>query len=414
MKIVKDNIFFFYLISYSTLIIGLLLNEDFALGYIRDYELHKISTDIFDYGLLNGLINYEEKKIPHSPIYLYYFSLTQKLFNNELIAKLINIHICLLIPFFTYKSLLIKTGKNFNLYISLLPAVFFVSPYFRSGSIWIDDNLLALVFFSISIYYFVLFKYTKDSLVNLFLNVLFFSFAAYVRPIFCLFAIYFFFQYFFILKVKNKIYYYCLFNIVLSFPAIYYVIILGINDWFQDYLFRVNLITVFSLSISVITFYLLPYIFYFGGKKSIFLLTLKEFAFLIIFFISLFFYFDYDLNYSGGIFYKLSNLIFNNNLLYFFITSIVILYLFKLLLKNRRFIYKLSDFIVIFILILFELDGVIYHETYDPLIYILIFFIFDNNFVKKFIKNLNLSKFLIIYMFSIMFYFLSVIKTFIY
>ena len=119
MKIVKDNIFFFYLISYSTLIIGLLLNEDFALGYIRDYELHKISTDIFDYGLLNGLINYEEKKIPHSPIYLYYFSLTQKLFNNELIAKLVNIHICLLIPFFTYKSLLIKTGKNFNLYISL-------------------------------------------------------------------------------------------------------------------------------------------------------------------------------------------------------------------------------------------------------------------------------------------------------
>ena len=34
---------------------------------------------------------------------------------------------------------------------------------------------------------------------------------------------------------------------------------------------------------------------------------------------------------------------------------------------------KISDLLLIVILIIFEFDGVIYHETYDPLIYILVF-----------------------------------------
>ena len=148
MKNSYKNIFFCYSFSYFTLLVGLFLNEDFAFGYIRDYELHKKAIDIFDNGFINGLLNYEEKKIPHSPIYLYYFSLLQNLFNNEVIAKLINIHISLLIPLFAYKGLSIRIIDINKSYISLLPVIFFISPYFRSGAIWIDDNLLALVFLS--------------------------------------------------------------------------------------------------------------------------------------------------------------------------------------------------------------------------------------------------------------------------
>ena len=131
MKNFNLKITILYFLSYITLIIGLILNEDFAFGYIRDYELHIKVTDIFDNGFINGLLNYEEKKVPHSPIYLYYFTLLQNLFGDALIAKIINIHICLLIPIYIFKSLKIKYEKNLNIYIYFLPLIFFVSLYFR-------------------------------------------------------------------------------------------------------------------------------------------------------------------------------------------------------------------------------------------------------------------------------------------
>ena len=410
MKNSYKNIFFCYSFSYFTLLVGLFLNEDFAFGYIRDYELHKKAIDIFDNGFINGLLNYEEKKIPHSPIYLYYFSLLQNLFNNEVIAKLINIHISLLIPLFAYKGLSIRIIDINKSYISLLPVIFFISPYFRSGAIWIDDNLLALVFLSISIYFFILYK-KNDKLIYIFYNTLFLALAAYVRPIYCLLSFYFFFQYFLVLNSKNKIFYYIIFNIILSFPAIYYVFILEINDWFENYLFRGNIITVLALTISIIIFYLLPYLFFYLKNNKTYSLNIIESIFLIIFTISLFLFFKYELNYSGGIFYKLSRLIFDNNLLFFLISILCFLYLFKLLTITNELKKKVGDIIIVLILILLEFDGIIYHETYDPLIYLLIFLIFENYYIKDFIFNLSKLRLISLLSFSSLFYITSIIKT---
>lgn len=409
MKISNFKISFLYFFSYLTLLLGLWLNEDFALGYIKDYELHLKTSQIFNNGIIYGLLNYEEMRMPHSPIYLYYFTFLQSLFNNELIAKIINIHVSLLLPFFVYKSLSIKKEFSNNEYIFLLPLIFFISPYFRSGAIWIDDSLIGLIFFSISVYYFI--RYTNNEKLNyLFLNTLFLSFAAYIRPIYCLFSLYFFFQYFFILNSKNKFFYYIAFNLLLSFPAIYYVFILEINDWFENYLFRGNFITVISLATSVIAFYLIPYILFYIKNNKFFQFKLYEIVFLIIFILGLYFFFDYDLSYSGGIYYKLSKIIFSNNYLFFFAASVSFLYLIKIFLVNDKKKQNLSDFIILLILIFFELDGIIYHETYDPLIYILIFLIFNNKYIKNFIQSLNQKRFLFIFSFSVSFYLMSVIK----
>ncbi len=413
MKNFNLKIIIVYFLSYITLIIGLIFNEDFAFGYIRDYELHIKVTDIFDNGFINGLLNYEEKKVPHSPIYLYYFTLLQNLFENELVAKIINIHICLLIPIYIFNSLKIKYEKNLNIYIYFLPLIFFLSPYFRSGSIWIDDNLLAIVFLSISIYYFILYKKKDQKLIYLFLNTFFLAIAAYIRPIYCFFSIYFFFQYFFILNSKRNFIYYIVFNVLLSFPAVYYIFILDINDWFENYLFRGNLITVLSLTTSIISFYLLPYLYFYIKDKIKFSINLNEIIFLSIFIFCLFLFFNYNLDYSGGIYYKLSHLLFNNNILFFLLSSVSILILTKFFLINENTYNKISDLIVIFILIIFEFDGVIYHETYDPLIYILIFLIFDNKYIENFILSLSKSKYSILIFFSTLFYFMSVFKTFI-
>ena len=411
MKISNFKIAILYFFSYLTLLLGLWLNEDFTLGYIKDYELHLKTSQIFNNGIIYGLLNYEEMQMPHSPIYLYYFTFLQNLFNNEFVAKIINLHISLLLPFFVYKSLSIKKEFSNNNYIFLLPLIFFISPYFRSGTIWIDDSLIGLIFFSISVYYFI--RYTNNKKLSyLFLNTLFLSFAAYIRPIFCLFSLYFFFQYFFILNSKNKFFYYIAFNLLLSFPAIYYIFILGINDWFENYLFRRNIITVLSLTISLIAFYLLPYIIFYIKNNKVFSLKPIEFISLIIFAISLFFFFNYDLNYSGGIFFKISRFVFGNNFLFYFISSLSFLLIIKMFILSTKQDKKIPDLIVIFILIIFELvDGVVYHESYDPLFYILIFLMFDNIYIKSFISSLNKSKFILIIFFSTSFYFMSIIKT---
>ena len=58
-----------------------------------------------------------------------------------------------------------------------------------------------------------------------------------------------------------------------------------------------------------------------------------------------------------------------------------------------------------------EIDGVIYHETYDPLIYILILLLFKNEFFIKYINRFNIGSFSILITFLSIFYLAAVIKT---
>ena len=66
---------------------------------------------------------------------------------------------------------------------------------------------------------------------------------------------------------------------------------------------------------------------------------------------------------------------------------------------------------ILFLLFSLEIDGVIYHETYDPLIYILIFLIFKNNYINSFVKKLNLKKYILLVFFALSFYTTAVLKT---
>ena len=72
---------------------------------------------------------------------------------------------------------------------------------------------------------------------------------------------------------------------------------------------------------------------------------------------------------------------------------------------------NIFDLILILILFMLEMDGVVYHETYDPLIYILIILLFKNKIFEKFINKFNLNSFLIIFFFLIIFYLSAVFKT---
>ena len=407
----KDNFLtIYYLLLYLTLLIGFFLGEDFARGFKYDYQIHQnLIKDLFNESIIYGLLNYDENYVPHSPIFIIYIVIFQKMFVFEEIFRFINLHICLLIPAFSGLCLKYKFNLKKNDPIYLLPSIFFFSPYFRAGAIWTDDNIIALIFFSISLFYFIKYEKDKSKTRYIIFNTFFFAISCYLRPIYCIFSIYFLVVYFIDFKLKKKFIFFILTNLFLAFPAFYYIFILGVDKWIFTYLFRENIITPISLGSTLIFFYLFPFFIKDILKKKNEFFNFKNLLIFGTVFILLFFFFSYEREYSGGIFYRLSNVVFNNNITFFIISSLSLLILFLIFGKKTSF--KNIDILIIIILFSLEIDGVVYHETYDPLIYILILSLFKSEIIRKFISELNLNKLILLFSYLILFYISSVLRT---
>ena len=411
MKITKKKITFFYFFLYLSLILGFYLKEDFAGGFETDYNLHHtLIQNLFNNSIIYGLLNYDIYYVPHSPLFIIYIIGLEKFFLNEGLYKLFNLHLSLLLPIVIGLSLKYKYNlKNIDPKF-LIPSLLFISPYFRAGSIWIDDNIFALIFLSFSFLFFIKFEQTRDKLSNILICISFLALASYFRPIYSIFSIYYFLNFINNLKSIKNISAYIFLNILLAYPAFHYVFVLDINKWAQSYLFRENIITVSSLVISVMMFYLLPFIAYDYKNLKEKVFSLKSFYFIIVIIALLFLFFEYDRSYSGGIILKFSTLLFNNYYFYYFVCSILILVFYFLFLEEKSN-FKNLDIILIITLFALELDGVIYHETFDPLLIILISLLFKNKTINKFILKLNYKNFIFIFLYFFMFYLMSVVKT---
>ena len=187
---------------------------------------------------------------------------------------------------------------------------------------------------------------------------------------------------------------------------------MGIDEWFNAYLFRKNFITVIALSTSIIFFYFIPFSKIFVKYFSEYKFKKINILYLLVIFLIIYYNFEYGILYSGGIVYRVSNLIFNNNFLIFSFSSISIFVLFKFFFLKIDDRISLSDILLILLLIVIEMDGVIYHETYDPFIYLLFFSIFKNKYICNYIKKIDKFDFIVLSSFVSIFYLLSIFKTF--
>lgn len=416
MIINNNKIFYIYFILYVSMCLGFFYNEDFVLGTIIDYNVHLKAANIISKDIIGSVLNYdnlEGGKIPHSPTYLLYFMFIQNFF-GEVMSRFINMHLILLLPYFVYLSLKLKFTFKKNDLKKLLPIIFFISPYFRAGAFWIDDNILGLTFLTMSFYFYLKFEKKGNKSLNLiFLHVLFIAIAAYFRPIYCIFGFYFFLNFYSKLHLTKNFFYYLIFNVILSAPAFYFIVILDQNEWFRTWFFRTNNITTFSLALSVLFFYSLPFIFYNFNKLKLININKKIIFFSIIYLITLSINFSYIAPYSGGIFYKSSRLLFSNNYLFYFI-AFLSFYFFLLISKNLTNKRKNFFDLILFILLIFiEVDGRIYHEAYDPLFYILSFLFIKNTLYSETIKNLSFKSINILFIFTFSFLIMSAIKIYI-
>ena len=382
----------FFLLLYLSLIAGFYLGEDSNGGAYLDYYGQKNVSESFAVNFKQTLLDYDNFATRHSPILIIFLSFFEKLnFNDELI-RIIHLHICMLLPFSFYLVLREKFKDIEKIYLTLIVGLIFLSPTFRSLSIWPDSRLLGLSIFTFSILFFLYFLRTKSYKYTL-LNVIFCSLASYISPNFSVFAIYFF--YFFVKEyglLNKKIIYIITLNIALSIPAIYYLFFLEINFLTKtavikenkNFAFYDNLANQILIISSIILFYLIPFIItkYINLKFDKILIKLIICLFVVLICIN---YFDYKFEYTGGgIFFKISFFLFKNNYLFYFI-SFVSLFFLSIIFSN-----KFENYFIFLLLILSNPQISIYHKYYDPFLIILLFSLLEielKRFQFKKIKN---------------------------
>ena len=410
-KILTLNNVSFFLFLYLTLIIGFFYGENLNYGSYGDWvgsnrEPIKDFANDFTYTLLN----FDSYGHRHSPVYLIFLSLFLDLGLDLNQIRILHLHLCISLIVIFYQCLrLIFTNINNN-YLFLLSMIIFLSPTFRSLAIWPDSRMPGLIFFVLTIYFFLKFrktnklKYSWYTCISLVVS-------SYISPNFSIFFPYFFF--FFLKKIKFKeLSFLIIFNFLASLPILYYIFILDVNFLAAGktpYLNNENINFSFNLSnklmiiSSIIFFHLSPILIMNNFFKQFKNFLLKKMIILIPLVLCLIYFFNYQLSFTGGgIFFILSNLLFNNNYLFyigsFFFIGFVV-YIASL---------NINNFFLLTLLIVSNIQNTIYHKYYEPLILIMFFTLIQYPKVENLLKKRN--NILYLYLLSFIYILMRVFK----
>lgn len=365
-----------YLILYTSLIIAFFLNLDVTSGPKKDLSYTLLQVQIFQDNYLSALLNYDNIEYPNrlSPIYISILALAKKVLISTELVRFFLLHILIISQFFLYKCLKIFFYKNNydKKIIFFLSCIIFLSPNFRANILWIESSMFGFLFFVISLYYFLKNeKRFKNK--NVYLNILFLAIASYLRPSYCLFSIFFFFEYITRYRQYLSLIKVIFLNLILAFPAFYYVFILEIffiefGGLSTNYFNKVTIIS------SIIFFHAIPFMIFHKIEKK----DYKLFFISIIATLICIYFFNYDLSQAGGgIFLHLSNYLFNNNYLFYLMLPIFICYLMSVIIHDPK-----KNILIIVILFLLTPQYHIFHKYYDPIVFI-IFLTLVNLKIKK-------------------------------
>ena len=394
MNISKDNknilLIVVILLGFLSLFFGAYFGEDALGGAKYDYLFHEkyiISfSENFDKAINEYGKNYE---VRNSPIFFIYSSFYIKFGIDILYLKYFNLIIILPLVIFFIKSLDIKF-ENISIQSKIfLTAIIFISPTIRSLSAWPYPLTWAICFFLISIFYFLKFQKTKSEQKKIkysLLNVFFLAISAYFTPNFSIFSVFFLFYFLRYFKFSKKSFIIILFNIVLSFPALYFLIIKDfylfkteMDHVIDDYTIydTINISNKIIVISSIIFFFFIPFI---EIKKIKVEKISRNIWYIIIFILFNIYFFNFREGLGGGLFYHLSNVLFNGPILLFVIFSISLLIFMKSELLNYDNLFLFA------ILILYNIQSTIYYKYYDPIVYFILLFLIKTKL------NFNLEK----------------------
>ena len=407
----KLLIFFF---GYLFFMLGFFLNENSSGGALSDYNHHFKVILSFKENLKDSLINYHIFKTDHSPLFIYSLLIIYNFLESEFFLRFLYSHLGLLIPFLLYKCLKLELQNISSDKLFLFSFILLLSPFVRSLSYWPGSEIISLIFFLISIYFYLKFKKNNKIFNNVLLNIFFLALSAYYKPVYSIFSLFFFYEFFKILGISKKLFFIFVLNIFLSLPAFYFLFF--VNDYLFEFMssdssaYYFNIANIILIVTSIIFFHLLFLSSHIYFEKNLFFLKFNKFEVILIFLIvslaSIYFNFDVtQIGYGGGFFLKISNIFFKNNYFFYFICFFGIILIFNLIKINF-----FKHLILIICLFLQNPHNYFYHEYYEPLFLIVFFTLFDRKMFQNFFnKNLNLIS---LYLFYTLFFLMNLIKNF--
>jgi len=390
-----------FLILYVSLLLGFLLDENLNFGSYYDWiNVYVPPIQDFANNFYETLIGFEKYGQRHSPFYIIFLSLLLRLGLDLDTVRFLHMNGCIVFIFLFYHCLKLRFKDIDKFTLQLLSMFIFLSPTFRSLSIWPDSRLPGLIIFVLSIYFFL--KFMKNNghkkVFFAFYSALSLILSSYISPNFSLFAIFFYLFFFKYLSYRSFILLFLL-SAILSIPMLYYIFILDVNFMTAgrtpgieqtSIAFSFNISNKILIISSILFFHLIPTIYFLTDSKQFLQFSKKKMISFIIFFAVVIYFFNYQISFTGGgFFYQLSIYMFNNNIFFYCITFYTLFYIYYISSLSK------TNLILLGILIISNIQNTIYHKYYEPLILIIVLLLFKNLNFKKFLS----SKINIIYLY---------------
>ncbi len=367
-------IIFLYILSLS---IGLLIDEDLSTGgSSRDFFGTWPAIVDFSNNKFNTITEYTR----HVPLHYFLMSIIYKFIDNQYSVRIIYVSFSLLLPFFLYLNL--KKIYNYpNINLLLISFSLILLPYFRSSAIWPNAHLTALIFLSISNFFYLKSVIDKKK-IYCFLNLLFLAFATYSLQTYVIF--YLFYLYFYLINLKKKDFFILfIFCIILSLPGIF---LLLVNERVSNITVSKDFFYTIATNFSLIGFFFLILLF---NKENFFVIKEKFFEFnkfeiiiILIFFFFVILNFTYDgVHGGGGFYFKISKFLFDNNIIFFvsFLIGLILSIIFVKIDKNFLFL--------LFLINALNLNYAIYQKYFEPVFLVMILIFYKNLLIDNILKD---------------------------
>ena len=328
----------------------------------------------------------------HFPLHYFILSKIYLISDSKEITRLVFLLISFTTPYLLYLNLKEKYNYNNNL-LFILSSIIFFTPSYIYSAIWANDNNLSYIFMLIGSYFYL--KQIKEinnsrKLLNIYLSLFFFALVCYSRQYYS--VLYGYFILFFYLKLSlKKSFYISVYSLLLSLPGIIFLYSFPMmyeKLTFSGNIFNTILGNVTSLSIYVLPIYFINLLFN-KSLKFNFKLTIMIFP-LLLFLATMYFHSVEKMDQNGGVFYILSNKIFNNLLLFYLLFFINLICIF-IIFENKKDIFILFSIIIL-------IGGIIVLQKYfEPLFYIFFFLFSNSKFKEIFLNNYKACISLVIY-----------------
>ena len=394
MKFVNQIIFgkITFIILSISLLIGFYFNEGSSGGSQGDFFL----TWGYNIALQENILINPTSWTVHFPLHHIILSRLIYLIEDQNSLRLFLCIISISVPLLFYYNLKIKFNNIDKNILLFLASLIFILPSFRYSAIWANNHITASIFFLLSTLFFL--KWEKKGInnelnINLILNVFFLSLAVYTRQYYALFFLYFMFIYFQKLKFLTFLKL-SLIVFILSLPGFFLIsgqqellVVTFTNKLFNSVLVNSSIISFYLIPIFILTMFQNNNLF-FKNKKILIISTICSLLFTLLISIP----FNYNPSLGGGFIFKVSVLLFNNNLL-FYLSSILGFIFFSLLsLENK------NNFVLIVLLVFGFSAYMIFQKYFEPTFLFLFFLIFNTKISEYFLSNFKNVIFLYVYM----------------